>query len=241
MRLGSGAHRVCARLGWLWRRLRFVHRAHWRTDRRRFERTAGRPGDVDRRVPDGEPERHDGVRPGGPRCRLRAVHRGRGPLRGKKCPSRTRSSPVDRTAAAAPTASSRPRSTYRRSQSFRPRRGRPAPARRPDDRLDLGRRDDDVDRPGNRRHESRRQAAGHEDHLGAPLGFGGHDRSPHQLPVGDRPGHLDFRTGQRVAAREGEAAQGTSAVLSAANRPTAPSVTRTRARRAASPSRSSGS
>ena len=69
--------------------------------------------------------------------------------------------------------------------------GRCAEARRPAARRHLPRQDQDLERPGDRRTQPRREAAGEEDHHRAPLRRFGHHLQLRQLPVQGQPGVED--------------------------------------------------
>ena len=112
-----------------------------------------------------------------------------------------------------------------RLQRRRCRQARPQRRRR---RQDLRRQDHDLERPGHRRAQLRRDAAGHPDQGLLPLRRVGHDRELHEVPQGRRA----RRRGATRPARSGPAR-----ARARRSRPVSPRPRR--ARTAASPTSSS--
>ena len=112
-------------------------------------------------------------------------------------------------------------------------------ARRPDGGRHLPRQDHELERPGDREAEPRRQAARHEDHGRPPLRRVGHDEGLHDLPR-----RLQQRVEERRSAstrpssgRPAPAPRATTASPPRSSRPTARSATSSRPTRCRTTSR----
>ena len=84
---------------------------------------------------------------------------------------------------------------------LQPRGRRQARRQRRPARQDLPGPDHEVERPGRRRAELRRDAARHRHQADLPVGLVGHHRQLPEVPGGRRPAELDQGFGQRVPGR----------------------------------------